>query len=74
MGNTRCDCKQLSFVGLRSYANRHEITDIEELIRQTGCCTGCGTCRPFLEHFLRTGEILYGDQAFRLPDADDAAK
>jgi bacterioferritin-associated ferredoxin len=71
MGNTRCDCKQLSFVALRSYARRREITDIEELIRRTGCCTGCGTCRPHLEHFLRTGEVRYGEQTFKLPDTPD---
>ena len=60
MGRTRCDCKQLSFVALRSYALRHGITDIRELIERTGCCTGCGTCRPHLEEFLRTGEVDYG--------------
>ncbi len=67
MGTTRCDCKQLSFIGLRSYAQRHGIADIEELIRHTGCCTGCGTCREHLEEFLRTGELKTGDQSFRPP-------
>jgi bacterioferritin-associated ferredoxin len=70
MGLTRCDCKELSFVALRSYARRQGITDIAELIRRTGCCTGCGTCRPHLEEFLRTGEVRYGDQRIKLPDLD----
>jgi len=70
MGLTRCDCKGLSFVALRSYARRHNITEIADLIRRTGCCTGCGTCRPHLEEFLRTGEVRYGDQRIRLPDCD----
>ncbi len=70
MGRTRCDCKQLSFVGLRSFARRHGITDIRELIAQTGCCTGCGTCRPHLEEFLRTGKVHYDGQAFKLPDVE----
>ncbi len=70
MGLTRCDCKKLSFVALRSYARRHNITEIEDLIRRTGCCTGCGTCRPHLEEFLRTGEVRYGDQRIRLPECD----
>jgi bacterioferritin-associated ferredoxin len=74
MGTTRCDCKQLSFIALRSYARRHGITNIEELIRQTGCCTGCCTCRPHLEEFLRTGEIRYGEQTFKLPDIDPPVK
>jgi|GEM_PF-485714 bacterioferritin-associated ferredoxin len=71
MSRTRCECKQLSFVALRSYARRHGITELEELIRRTGCCTGCGTCRPHLEEFLRTGELRFGDQTLRVPDLDD---
>lgn len=70
MAKTRCECKQLSFVGLRSYARRHGITDVDELIRQTGCCTGCGTCRAELEEFLRTGTVEYDGRRFRLPDPD----
>ncbi|MBK9129052.1 MAG: (2Fe-2S)-binding protein [Phycisphaerales bacterium] len=70
MGTTRCDCKNLSFLGLRSYAQRHGISDIQELIRQTGCCTGCGTCRPHLEEFLRTGKLKVGDQSIQIPDWD----
>ncbi len=73
MGATRCDCKQLSFIALRSYARRHGITDVSELIRRTGCCTGCGTCRPQLEEFLRTGELQVGDQRIKVPDPDVAA-
>jgi len=69
MGTTRCDCKQLSFLALRSFALRNGITDVAELIRQTGCCTGCGTCRPHLEEFLRTGELKCGDQMFKAPAA-----
>jgi bacterioferritin-associated ferredoxin len=70
MGTTRCDCKKLSFVGLRSFARRHNIKDVDELIRRTGCCTGCGTCRPHLEEFLRTGEVNYGGQSFKLPEVE----
>ena len=70
MGRTRCDCKELGFLWLRGYARRHGITDIEELIRRTGCCTGCGTCRPHLEEFLRTGKLDYGGSRIEIPDAD----
>ena len=70
MGTTRCDCMRLSFIALRSYARRHGITDVDELIRRTGCCTGCGTCRVHLEEFLRTGEFQVGDQRIRIPDPD----
>jgi bacterioferritin-associated ferredoxin len=70
MGRTRCDCRSLSFLALRSYARRHGIKSVSELIRRTGCCTGCGTCRVHLEDFLRTGEVQVGDQRIRLPDVD----
>jgi len=71
MGRTQCDCKRLSFVALRSYAQRHGITDVEELIRQTGCCTGCGTCRVHLEAFLKTGKLDLGTgNVFKLPPVE----
>lgn len=68
MGTMRCDCKQLSFIWLRSYARHHNVTKLDDLIRHTGCCTGCGTCRPHLERFLNTGELRVGDQYIKLPD------
>ena len=68
MGTTRCDCRKLSFAGLRSYAQRHNITSLSELIARTGCCTGCGTCREHLQAFLRTGEVRYGDMRVKIPE------
>lgn len=65
---------QLSFLGLRSFARRHNITDIQELIQRTGCCTGCGTCRPFLEEFLRTGEVEFNGQRIKLPEHEPPLK
>lgn len=59
---------KLSFVGLRSLAQRESIVGIEELIRRTGCCTGCGMCRPYLEEFLKTGRILAGDEFIVVPE------
>ena len=73
MGTTRCDCKQLSFIALRSYARRHGITDLSDLVRRTGCCTGCGTCRAHLEEFLRTGEFQMGDQRIKIPEPEPPA-
>ena len=68
---TRCECRELSFAGLLSYARRHGITTIEELIEATGCCTGCGSCRPLLEELLRTGKLRVGDQLIELPHIED---
>ncbi len=74
MGHTRCDCRELSFAGLRAYASRHKITDIEELIARTGYCTGCGTCRPFLEEFLRTGVVTYDGRSFKIPEPEQSTE
>jgi len=68
---TRCECHNLSFLFLLSYARRHKITSIEELSRATGCCTGCGSCRLHLEELLRTGRLRVGDQLIDLPNWDD---
>jgi NAD(P)H-nitrite reductase large subunit len=68
---TRCECRELSFVWLLAYARRHGITDIEELIKATGCCTGCGSCRPLLEELLRSGKLRVGDWLIDLPQWED---
>ena len=64
---TRCDCWQLSFVGLMSYARRRGITSLEELMRRTGAGTRCGSCRPYLEELLRSGKLRVGDELIDLP-------
>ena len=69
---TRCECRNLSFVGLLAYARRRGITDVADLIEATGCCTGCGSCRPLLEELLRTGKLRVGDRLIDFPlSADD---
>ena len=68
---TRCECWQLSFVGLMAYARRHGITTVDELSEATGCCTGCASCRPYLEELLRTGKLRVGDQLIELPQVDE---
>lgn len=70
---TRCECWQLSFVGLMAYARRHGITTLAELAQATGCGTGCGSCRPYLEELLRTGKLRCGDQLIDLPGAENCA-
>ena len=67
---TRCVCKELSFLGLMTYARKHGITAIDVLSEATGCCTGCGTCRPYLEELLRTGKLRCGGQLIELPQID----
>ena len=67
---TRCICKDLPFLGLLSYARRHGLTTVEELMRATGCGTGCGTCRPYVAELLRTGRVWAGDRWIDLPKMD----
>jgi len=67
---TRCECRNLPFLGLLAYARRYGITTIEELMAATGCCTGCGTCRPYVEELLRTGRLRCGDRLIELPEID----
>ena len=52
-----------------AYARRHGITTFEELSKATGCGTGCGSCKPYLEELLRSGKLRCGDQLFDLPNA-----
>lgn len=51
---TRCVCMELSFEHLLALHREHG-WDIEALKRETGCCTGCTTCEPYIRLTLRTG-------------------
>ncbi|MBK8913643.1 MAG: hypothetical protein IPM64_03410 [Phycisphaerales bacterium] len=53
----RCVCMNLSFRGLLSYARRHDIRELDELIRTTGCCSRCATCKPFIRWMLAHDEV-----------------
>ncbi|MFI4896698.1 MAG: hypothetical protein ACIARR_02615 [Phycisphaerales bacterium JB059] len=58
-----CVCHRVSFAELLALADRldperslGENALIEALSARTRCCTGCGTCRPYLRLALRTGQ------------------
>lgn len=53
----RCVCLNLSLPGLLSYARRHEISTLEELMAATACGSRCGTCKPYIARMLETGEV-----------------
>ncbi|MGE0480668.1 MAG: bacterioferritin-associated ferredoxin [Phycisphaerae bacterium] len=65
----RCVCLELSLRGLLSFARRQEITSFDALSRATGCGTRCGTCRPYIERMLASGEVPTADIVPRLPDS-----
>jgi bacterioferritin-associated ferredoxin len=53
-----CVCKATPFQELLAQA-RASGWDLADLVRQTGCGTQCGLCRPYLNRMLRTGETEF---------------
>lgn len=54
----RCVCHDVSFAALlRLHAEQG--LDLEALKARTGCCTGCGTCEPYVRLALRTGDVSF---------------
>lgn len=53
---TACICHNRTFRELKDLAERCGWTTVEEITAATGCGSGCGLCRPYLEQMLRTGE------------------
>lgn len=54
MGVDRCVCHEVSFEQLKRLAESRGL-DLEGLKRETGCCTGCSMCEPYVRLMLRTG-------------------
>jgi bacterioferritin-associated ferredoxin len=61
-----CICKACSFDSLLPLARAQGWT-LDDLMRETGCGTGCGLCRPYLRRMLRTGETAFTE--LLTPDA-----
>lgn len=56
MAVDRCVCRSVPFsvlVEMRAKTG----ASLEKLSQLTGCCTECGTCRPYVELALATGEV-----------------
>ena len=54
----RCICYDISLAELKAIADKID-ADLETLSARTGCCTGCGMCRPYVELMLRTGRTSF---------------
>lgn len=57
----RCVCYEVRFAELRALAEglraRHgEEVTVDDLESRTGCGSGCGMCRIYIERMLETGE------------------
>jgi bacterioferritin-associated ferredoxin len=57
---SRCICMRMPFEQLLPLA-RAEGWDLGAVMRETGCGTQCGLCRPYLRRMLRTGETAFFD-------------
>lgn len=63
---TACICHARTFRELKQLAERCGWTTVCEIAAHTGCGSGCGLCRPYLEKMLQTGEtemFLIGSHA-----------
>lgn len=58
MAVDRCVCHEVSFRELLSL-HREQGLSFEELKLRTGCCTGCGTCEPYVRLTLETGRVVH---------------
>jgi bacterioferritin-associated ferredoxin len=65
---TKCVCHDLEFGALKDLARSMDF-DFDSLRAWSGCCTGCGTCEPYVRLMLRTGQTR-----FTVLSAAEAAK
>lgn len=59
MAVTRCVCFQRSFRELKREAAAYGWTRVAQITRATGCGSGCGSCVPYLQRMLQTGETCF---------------
>lgn len=55
---TKCVCHDLEFAALKDLAGAMGF-DFEKLRGWSGCCTGCGTCEPYVRLMLETGQTRF---------------
>lgn len=55
---TKCVCHELEFAALKELARRMEF-DFDALRAWSGCCTGCGSCEPYVRLMLETGQTRF---------------
>lgn len=55
---TRCVCHELEFAALKDLAQTMNF-DFDQLRAWSGCCTGCGTCEPYVRLMLKSGQTRF---------------
>ncbi|CAN5851275.1 hypothetical protein BH24GEM1_BH24GEM1_04590 [soil metagenome] len=61
-----CVCRGVPFSDLLPRA-RAAGWGLETLMRETGCGTGCGLCRPYLRRMLASGETTFHELLWEPP-------
>lgn len=72
----RCVCFDQPFEKLLKLAREQGLTQ-EQLSEETGCCTGCGMCKPYVRVVLTTGRtsipLMNGRDLKAIADQAEAA-
>jgi bacterioferritin-associated ferredoxin len=58
MAVDRCVCRDVPFSRLAELVAGGART-VAELSAQTGCCTGCGMCEPYVRLVIETGRTRF---------------
>ncbi len=59
MAVTRCVCFRITVAALREAQRLNGWTTLTAITDATGCGSGCGGCRPYLEAMLETGHTCF---------------
>lgn len=54
----RCVCVNKTFEDLKQISKRHGYS-LDELRDETGCCSGCTSCEPYVRLMLKTGRTVF---------------
>jgi len=56
---TKCICHDRSFEEAKEYADRHDITTVDEIQSHDYCSNSCQLCAPYVEIMLKTGQTEF---------------
>jgi len=56
---TKCICHDRPFEEVKEYADRHNISSVDELQDQNFCSNSCRLCAPYVEIMLETGQMEF---------------
>jgi len=59
MAVTRCVCFRRRFADLLPLARSRGLATVDAIAAATGCGSGCGGCRPYLDAMLATGATCF---------------